>query len=95
MQVLDGSFSCRLGQAKSYGRPEGYFAADLGKMALVIAFLTNIDGYFAIGSLIDTIMPLSFVCFNGSGPGRNRSSLKRKYELLSAEQHYIFTFYNL
>ena len=44
-----------LAQALSISDPkEEYFVTDLGKMALVIAFLTNIEGYFAIGSLIDT-----------------------------------------
>ena len=61
LQVLDGRASCKLGHAKSYGRLDGYLAADLGKMTLLIAFLTNTHGYLAIGSLIETVTPLSFV----------------------------------
>ena len=78
LQVLDGSVSCKLRHAKSYGRPDGYLAADHGKMTLLIAFLTNTHGYLAIGSLIETVTPSCFVCLKGRGPGRNLSSLDIK-----------------
>ena len=77
-----GNTVCRLGQAKSYGRPfENFFSARAGNTDLSTARLTKSEGNRALASSKEQHNP-SFVCARGRGDGKNLSFVRERYELL-------------
>ena len=62
--------------------------ADLFRIALLKVIGTKIDENCTAGSSTETTLPFCFVCFKGSGPGKNRPSFNMRHELQSGEQHF-------